>query len=69
MRNPLSNTLIFGVYLMDTPPHNIVIRRVNMFYNMLNYDMTDTIITMCNVQAVVREEFIQLRYRIIFIND
>ena len=54
---------------MDTPPHNIVIRRVNMFYNMLNYDMTDTIITMCNVQAVVREEFIKLRYRIIFIND
>ena len=38
-----------------------------MFHNMLNYGMTDTI--MCNVQAVVRQEFIQLRYRITFIND
>ena len=54
---------------MDTPPHNIVTIRVNMFYNMLNYDMTDTIITKCNVQAVVRKECIQLRYRILFIND
>ena len=51
---------------MDMPSHNIVIRRVSMFYNMLNYEMTDT---MCNVHAVVRQEFIQLRYRITFIND
>ena len=39
---------------------------IYMFHNMLNYGMTDT---MCNVQAVVRQEFIQLRYRITFIND
>ena len=48
------------------PSHNIVIRRASVFYNMLNYGITDTT---CNVQTVVRQEFIQLRYRITFVND
>ena len=53
------------VYLMDMPSDNIVIRRVSMFYNMLNYGKTDT---MFNVQAVAMQECIQLRYRITFIS-
>ena len=51
---------------MDMPSDNIVISCVSMFHNMLNCGMTDT---MCSVEAVARQEFVQLRYRITFIND